>query len=170
MSKPEQNVHDFSAPLRGGGLKPLSEYAGKVLLIVNTASECGFTPQLKGLQELQDRFGEQGFQVLGFPSNEFGGQEPLEGEAIGEFCAVNYGVSFPVFDKIQVKGDDQHPLYGFLTDRKRNGRVGAKPRWNFHKYLVGRDGQVLDYFLPLTKPEAGRLVNAVEKALEQPSA
>lgn len=160
------NVHAFAAPLRGGGQKSLSEYAGKVLLIVNTASECGFTPQLKGLQELQDRFGDQGLQVLGFPSNEFGGQEPLEGEAIGEFCAVNYGVQFPVFEKIHVKGEEQHPLFAFLGDRRRNGAVGARPRWNFHKYLVGRDGKVIDYFLPLTKPDAGRLVRALEKALE----
>jgi glutathione peroxidase len=168
-SKENQTVYDYTAPLRGGGERPLSEYAGKVLLIVNTASECGFTPQLKGLQELQDRYGDEGFQVLGFPSNEFGGQEPLEGDAIEEFCAVNYGVSFPVFDKIHVKGSEQHPLFDFLSDRKRNGSVGAKPRWNFHKYLVGRDGRVLDYFLPITNPDAGRLTRAVEKALKAPA-
>ena len=146
----------------------MAEFAGKVLLIVNTASECGFTPQLEGLQALHDEYSDQGFSVIGFPCNQFGGQEPLEGDAIGEFCQVNYGVTFPVFDKVDVHGDEVHPLYAFLADKSRNGAVNVRPRWNFHKYLIGRDGRVVDYYLPLTKPEARRLRKAIESELTAP--
>jgi glutathione peroxidase len=169
MSAAPETVYGIPFRDRKGGEHRLDEYRGEVLLIVNTASECGFTPQLEGLQELHEQFRERGFHVLGFPCNQFGGQEPLEGEAIGAFCRSQYGVTFPVFDKVDVKGPDAHPLYRLLGDKDRNGAVGARPRWNFHKYLVDRQGRVRDYFLPLTKPDAARLRKAVERLLEEPA-
>jgi len=167
MATDTETVYQFAPEKIGGKAQSLEDYKGKVILIVNTASKCGLTPQLEGLEELYKKYQGEGFEVLGFPSNQFQGQEPLEGEAISEFCQVNYGVSFPIFDKIKVKGDDPHPLYSFLGDKKRNGATSAKPKWNFHKYLIGRDGRVLDYFLPITNPTAKRVHKAIEKALEK---
>lgn len=158
MSDISKSIHQFKAKLINGTEKKLSDYAGKVLLIVNIASACGFAPQLKELQELREEFSAQDFEVLGFPSNDFGRQEPLEGKEINTFCEVNYGVQFPVFDKIMVRGEHAHPLFKFLTQT-------STPRWNFHKYLINKDGQVVDYFFPFTKPLTAKIKKKIQKLL-----
>jgi glutathione peroxidase len=141
----------------------LSEWRGKVLLIVNTASKCGFTPQLAGLQELHERFAERGFAVLGFPCNQFGKQEPGSPEEIGEFCQRNYGVEFPMHAKVDVNGDDTHPLFRQLKS-SAPGLLGTGAiKWNFTKFLVARDGEIVDRFAPQTKP--GSLEPRIEELL-----
>ena len=160
-----ETIYQFKVKDLAGQEVSLADYEGKVLLIVNTASKCGLTPQLKGLEALYQKYKDRGLVVLGFPSNDFGGQEPLEGAQISEFCTKNYGVSFPVFDKVSVKGDATCPLYQFLSDEARNGKVSAKPMWNFHKYLVGRDGKVVDYFASTTAPDAEKVAKAIEAIL-----
>ena len=136
-------------------------YSGKVLLIVNTASKCGNTPQYEGLEKLYEEYGDDGLVVLGFPSNDFMGQEPGTEEEIQDFCRLTYGVRFPMFEKITVKGSDAHPFYTQLADA-----AGTYPTWNFHKYLVGRDGKLIAEFSPRTKPYADKLVEELEKALQ----
>ncbi len=153
---------DFTAERLGGAEEQLSEYAGQVVLVVNTASQCGFTPQLAGLEELFRSYRDQGLVVLGFPCNQFGEQEPGDAEEIGEFCQRNYGVSFPMFEKVDVNGDEAHPLFSWLRQEK-GGLLGEKIRWNFTKFLVGRDGRVLKRYGSTTKPE--KIVGDVEKAL-----
>jgi len=135
-------------------------YAGKVVLVVNTASKCGNTPQYDGLEKLYDQYGPQGLVVLGFPSNDFLGQEPGTEEQIEEFCRLTYGVQFPMFEKTTVKGEGAHPFYAALA-----GVSGTYPTWNFHKYLIGRDGELVGEFSPRTKPYDAALVAAVEQAL-----
>jgi glutathione peroxidase len=137
-------------------------YAGKVLLVVNTASKCGNTPQYDGLEALYEKYGEQGLVVLGFPSNDFMGQEPGTEEQIEEFCRLTYGVAFPMFEKTTVKGADANPFYVRLADAS-----GTYPTWNFHKYLIGRDGTLITEFSPRTAPEDPALVAAIEQALKQ---
>lgn len=148
--------------LLGNQPMPLAQYQGKVLLVVNTASECGFTPQYKGLEELYEKYRERGLVVIGVPSNDFGSQEPGSGEKIAKFCQVNYGVSFPMASKVHVKGDDTHPFYQWA--RAHFGLMGA-PKWNFHKYLIDRKGRLVDYFHSVTKPESQRLVKEIEAHL-----
>ena len=143
-----------------GTMQPLCAYAGKVVLVVNTASQCGYTGQYKGLQALHEKYGQQGLVVLGFPANDFGGQEPGTAEEIATFCRKNYGVTFPMFAKVVTKkGEGQSPIYSFL------GKAGELPAWNFGKYLVGRDGRVLAYFSSKVAPESKELRDAIEKAL-----
>ena len=138
----------------------LADYAGKVTLVVNVASQCGFTPQYAGLQKLHDELKDRGFSVLGFPSNDFGHQEPGTAEEIATFCQKNYGVTFPMFAKVVTKaGERQSPVYAFL------GKAGELPAWNFGKYLVGRDGKVVAYFPSKVAPESKELRDAIEKAL-----
>ncbi len=156
------SLQDFSATTLDGHPVELSAYAGKVVLVVNTASKCGFTPQYKGLQELQDAFADQNFTVIGFPCDQFGHQEPGDEAEIGAFCEKNFGVTFPMMSKIDVNGDDAHPLYQWLREQKK-GITGAKIKWNFTKYLVGKDGQVIDRYASMTKPE--KLTKDIEKAL-----
>ncbi|PEX82183.1 glutathione peroxidase [Bacillus cereus] len=145
-------VHDFSAKTIAGEEVSLKDYEGKVLLIVNVASKCGFTPQYKGLQEVYDKYKEQGLEILGFPCNQFGGQEPGTEADITSFCELNYGVNFPMFAKIDVKGDKAHPLYTYMTEQAP-GLLGMKAvKWNFTKFLIGRDGKVVGRFAPQTKP------------------
>jgi len=139
-------------------------YAGKVLLVVNTASKCGNTPQYDGLEKLYSQFGEQGLVVLGFPSNDFMGQEPGSEEQIEEFCRLTYGVQFPMFEKTTVKGGDANPFFAALAEAS-----GTFPTWNFHKYLIGRDGKFVAEFSPRTKPYDEALVAALESALATPS-
>lgn len=130
----------------------MDDYRGKVLLIVNTASKCGFTPQFEGLQSLHDELGERGFEVLGFPCNQFMNQDPGNDDAISQFCSLNYGVSFPMFAKIEVNGDGTHPLFRFLK-REAKGLMGSeKVKWNFTKFLVNREGQVVRRYAPTAKP------------------
>ncbi len=148
------SAYQFQARSLQGSPVQLADYHGKVTLIVNVASQCGFTPQYAGLQALYDRFQSQGFAVLAFPCNQFGAQEPGDAETIATFCERHYQVSFPVFEKIDVNGADAHPLYQFLVKQKR-GVLGTEAiKWNFTKFLVGRDGQVLKRYAPATKPEA----------------
>ena len=147
------SIYDFTAKSLQGKDVPLSDFKDKVLLIVNTASKCGFTPQYAGLESLYEKLNAKGLAILGFPCNQFGQQEPGGPEEIGAFCQMNYGVSFPVFDKIDVNGPKAHPLYQYLKD-EQPGVLGTKNiKWNFTKFLVDRDGKVVDRFAPMTKPE-----------------
>lgn len=155
-------LYDFSATSLGGQDIVLSECRGKVVLVVNTASKCGFTPQYEGLEKLYQAYKDRGFVVLGFPCNQFGAQEPGNAEDIASFCQVNYGVSFPMFAKVEVNGPGAHPLFQFLKKAKP-GLFGQAIRWNFTKFLVGRDGVPLRRFAPNTAPE--KLAPQIEKAL-----
>jgi glutathione peroxidase len=155
-------IHDFSAKSLAGEDTPLKRFEGKVLLIVNTASACGFTPQYKGLEALQQTFASRGFSVLGFPCNQFGRQEPGDAAQIGQFCETNYAVSFPMFDKIDVNGDNAHPLYQYLRGEK-SGLLGSSIKWNFTKFLVDRSGNVVGRYAPTTTPES--LTKNIEELL-----
>jgi len=146
------SIYDFSAKLNSGENKNLADYRGKLLLIVNTASQCGFTPQYKGLQELYAKYHDKGLEVLGFPCDQFGHQEPGNDEEIKSFCELNYGVSFPLFCKIAVNGDAAHPLYKWLKSEK-GGLLGDAIKWNFTKFLVDKQGNVVERFAPTTTPE-----------------
>ena len=147
-----QTIYSFSAKDIKGQEVSMDDYRGKVLLIVNTASKCGFTPQFEGLQSLHDELGERGFEVLGFPCNQFMNQDPGNDDAISQFCSLNYGVSFPMFAKIEVNGDGTHPLFRFLK-REAKGLMGSeKVKWNFTKFLVNREGQVVRRYAPTAKP------------------
>jgi glutathione peroxidase len=157
------SLQDFSATTLDGQPVDLAAYAGKVVLVVNTASQCGFTPQYEGLQKLWETYGEQGFVILGFPCDQFGHQEPGDEAEIGAFCQKNYGVTFPMMSKVEVNGDDAHPLYQWLR-KEKGGLLGGKIKWNFTKYLVGKDGQVIDRYAPTTKPE--KISGDIEKALQ----
>ena len=144
-------VYDFNAKLNSGEDKPLAHYRGKVLLIVNTASKCGYTPQYEGLEELYKKYREQGLEVLAFPCDQFGHQEPGSDDEIRGFCRHNYGVNFPLFSKIEVNGEGTHPLYQHLK-AEAGGLLTDGIKWNFTKFLIARDGRVLDRFAPFTKP------------------
>ncbi|OIK07216.1 glutathione peroxidase [Streptomyces monashensis] len=148
-----------------GGPAELTRYAGQAVLIVNVASKCGLTPQYTGLEKLQERYGAQGFTVLGVPCNQFLGQEPGSAEEIAEFCSATYGVTFPLTEKVEVNGEGRHPLYerlvGFADAEGHSGDI----RWNFEKFLIGRDGQVVARFSPQTEPESAEVVTAIEAQL-----
>jgi len=156
------NLHDFAATGIDGQEIDLSAYDGSVVLVVNTASKCGFTPQYQGLQELHDTYGERGFTVLGFPCDQFAHQEPGTDDEIAAFCERNYGVSFPMFAKVEVNGKGAHPLYRWLKDQK-GGLLGGAIKWNFTKFLIGRDGTVLDRYAPTTEP--AKISGDIEQAL-----
>ncbi len=160
-------VYEFSAKRLDGPLQPLSDYRGQVLLIVNTASDCGFTNQYDGLQRMYERYRGQGFSVLGFPSNHFCDQEPGNDRQIGAFCRSNYGVEFPMFSKVRVRGDDAHPLYRYL--RARPEPIGGPVGWNFQKYLVDRSGHVVARYDPGVRPQDPQLVGEIERLLQAPS-
>lgn len=154
-------AHDFSAKTITGQDKKLSDYKGQVLLIVNVASECGLTPQYKGLEALHTKYRERGLRVLGFPANEFGGQEPGSNAEIKTFCEKNYGVSFDMFGKVVVKGDGIDPLFAWLTNE-----TGGEIKWNFGKFLVGKNGEILKRFEPKVEPESPEVAQAIEAALK----
>ena len=157
------SVYDFSAETLDGRPAPLADYRGKVLLIVNTASKCGFTPQYEGLEALHRKYVDQGFEVLGFPCNQFGAQEPGNAEEIQSFCSLTYDVTFPMFAKIDVNGPKTHPLYEYLKHEKK-GLLGSEGvKWNFTKFLVGKDGEVAQRFAPQTTPKD--IESAIEKLL-----
>jgi len=149
-----RTLADFSATRPDGGEADLAEFAGKVVLVVNTASKCGFTPQYAGLEELWEKYGGRGFVVIGFPCNQFGAQEPGSADDIASFCSLNYGVSFPMMAKVEVNGDGAAPLYQWLK-AEAPGILGSKGvKWNFTKFLVGRDGKVVRRYAPTDKPES----------------
>lgn len=161
------NVYQFEASSLAGQPVPLSQFSGKVLLIVNTASECGFTPQYAGLQALQDQYTASGLAVLGFPCNQFGKQEPGDAAQIGQFCESRFHVTFPMFGKIDVKGDNAHPLYRWLTSEKP-GVLGLEAiKWNFTKFLLRRNGTVFKRYAPTTKPED--IKRDIETLLAEPA-
>ena len=148
-----KNIYEFTCEDSSGQKIELSSYQGKVLLIVNTASQCGFTPQYEGLEKLQQTFSDENFSVLAFPCNQFGGQEPGTNEEITEFCKLNYNNNFPIFSKVDVKGDDAHPLFSFLT-REKKGLLGTENiKWNFTKFLVNKEGEPVSRYAPSTTPE-----------------
>ena len=156
------NIYQFEAELLDGKNKSFADYEGKVLLIVNTASKCGFTPQFAGLEKLYEKYKDQGLEILGFPCNQFGGQDPGTNEQIGDFCQKNYGVHFPIFAKVDVKGPEAHILFRYLTNNSK-GILGNGIKWNFTKFLIGKDGTILNRYAPTTKPET--LENDIQAAL-----
>jgi len=159
------SVYDIPVKTNRGEQTDLSAYEGQVMLIVNTASKCGFAPQFKGLQRLHERYAEQGLAVLGFPSNQFANQEPLEGDSIAEHCQINHGVTFPLYAKIDVKGKSIHPLYKHLT-KAAPGFLGLRSiKWNFTKFLVDRHGKVVKRFSPTDTPE--KIEGQIQKLLQQ---
>ncbi|MEJ2899714.1 glutathione peroxidase [Acinetobacter sp. NS-4] len=146
------NIYQFEAELLDGKNKSFADYQGKVLLIVNTASKCGFTPQFAGLEKLYEKYKDQGLEVLGFPCNQFGGQDPGSNEQIGAFCQKNYGVNFPMFAKVDVKGPEAHIIFRYLTNNSK-GVLGNGIKWNFTKFLINKKGEVINRYAPTTKPE-----------------
>lgn len=161
------SLYQFKVKNARGKEVDLSDYKGKVVMVVNTASKCGFTPQFADLEELYKEYKDQGFEIIGFPSNEFAGQEPNSSDKAEEFCQINYGVSFPIMDKIKVKkGPEQNEVFRYLTNKKENGKVDLAPMWNFQKYLVDKEGNVVDYFMTFTKPTAPKVKKAIQKLLK----
>lgn len=160
-----QNIYSFKVKNIDGDIVPLSNYKGKVLLIVNTASQCGFTPQYKELEELYQLYKDKDFVILAFPSNDFGNQEPLNGKEIKDFCDFQYHITFQIFDKIHVKGKDASELYKFLSNKKLNGNLNSTPKWNFHKYLINKNGEAVEYFNSFTKPTSGKIKKSIEKLI-----
>ena len=160
------SVYDFSLPSINGQPTSLSSYKGKVILLVNVASKCGFTPQYSALESLYEKYKDQGFVILGFPANNFGFQEPGTDAEIKKFCSLKYNVTFPMFSKVSVKGDDTTPLYQYLT-QKANPSVTGDIKWNFTKFLVDRNGKVVARFESPVKPDSPEVVEAVEKLLKQ---
>ena len=159
------SVYDFPVNTLTGQPGSLADLSGKTLLVVNVASKCGLTPQYEGLERLHERFSDRGFSVVGFPCNQFGGQEPGTAGEIGEFCSTTYGVTFPMFEKIEVNGPGRHPIYTELTAVPDAGGEAGDIQWNFEKFLVGPDGTVLARFRPMTAPDAPELVSAIEANL-----
>jgi len=158
-------VRDIPVNTLNGQPSSLAALDGKTLLVVNVASKCGLTPQYTGLEELQKRYADRGFSVVGFPCNQFGGQEPGSAEEIAEFCSTTYGVSFPMFEKIEVNGPGRHPIYDELTPVPDADGQAGDIQWNFEKFLVGPDGAVLGRFRPMTAPDAPEIVAAIEANL-----
>ena len=167
QEKKMASIYDFKMADIDGNDVNLADYKGKVLLIVNVASKCGFTPQYKGLQTLYSKYKEKGFEVLGFPANNFMRQEPGSNEQIKKFCQLKYNVSFPMFSKISVKGKDIHPLYKFLTEKKTNPQFPGEIKWNFNKLLIDRKGKIVNRFDSNVKPMDAYVIKAIEKALKQ---
>ena len=160
------SIHGFTMKDIDGKGVSLGQYKGKVLLLVNVASKCGLTPQYEGLQKIYSQYKDRGFIILGFPANNFLGQEPGTNEEIKNFCSLNYNVTFPLFSKISVKGDDIHPLYKFLTDKGTNPDFGGEIKWNFNKFLADKDGNIIARFEPRVKPDSDEVMQAIEKALK----
>lgn len=154
-------AHDFTFESIEGGDLPLSDFAGSTVLLVNTASLCGFTPQYEGLQALYDKYRDRGLVVLGVPSDDFGGQEYDSAAEIKQFCEINYGITFPMTDKVRVKGEDAHPYYQWVAAQ---GRMKL-PRWNFYKHVIDADGNLVDWFASTTSPDSSKVIEAIEKQL-----
>ncbi|HEX9658615.1 MAG TPA: glutathione peroxidase [Bacteroidota bacterium] len=165
MEDHPRSIYDFTMKSIDGKEVPLSRYKGKVLLVVNVASKCGYTPQYEGLQKLFRDYEEKGLVVLGFPANNFGGQEPGSNKDIQQFCQTEYGVTFDMFEKISVKGADKHPLYQYLTSAKTNGEIVGDIGWNFEKFLIGKNGEILGRYDKKVEPLSEQLVRDIKKAL-----
>jgi glutathione peroxidase len=163
----DKNFHDFTVQDIQGAPLSLSEFKGKKVLVVNVASKCGLTPQYRQLQELYDKYGQGNFAVIGFPANNFGGQEPGTNGEIQEFCTLNYGVTFPMMAKISVKGDDIAPLYQWLTRKSENGRQDAEVTWNFQKFLIDENGNPAGFFEPKTPPSDPAIIRWIESGLPE---
>jgi glutathione peroxidase len=161
----DKTVYDFTLNSIDGQSTPLSSYKGKVVMLVNVASRCGFTPQYAGLESLYDKYKDRGFVIVGIPANNFGGQEPGTNQEIKTFCSAKYHVSFPMMAKVSVKGSDITPLYAYLTDKTTHPETGGDIGWNFTKFLVGPDGKVVARFDSKVEPESPEVIAAVEKAL-----
>src|SRR5215203_5155 len=160
------SVYDFTMKDIDGSDVKLDKYKGSVVMIVNTASRCGYTPQYEGLQKIYDQYKDRGFVVLGFPANNFMGQEPGTEKEIKEFCTLKYNVTFPMFSKISVTGTDQHPLYGFLTNKKTNPEFGGDISWNFNKFLIDKNGKIVGRWGSKDKPEDAAVIEAIEKSIK----
>ncbi len=161
------SIYDFDVLDIDGNKVNLGKYKGKVVMIVNTASKCGYTPQYEGLQSIYSKYKDRGFVILGFPANNFGGQEPGSNEEIKEFCTLKYKVSFPMFAKISVKGEDQDPLYSFLTSEQSNPKFSGEITWNFNKFLANADGEIVGRFASKETPESPEVTKAIEAALSE---
>jgi glutathione peroxidase len=165
VEKPVPSVYEFTVKNIDGSDVKLDAYRGKVLLLVNVASHCGYTPQYDGLEKIYKQYHGQGLEVLGFPSNDFGAQEPGTNAEIKEFCTLKYNVTFPLFAKITVKGDGQHPLYAYLTAKETDPQFAGPISWNFNKFLVGRDGKIVARFDSKDEPESEKVTKAIDAAL-----
>jgi glutathione peroxidase len=163
----DRTVYDFTLNSIEGQPAPLAAYKGKVVLLVNVASRCGFTPQYSALESTYEKYKDRGFVIVGIPANNFGSQEPGTNQEIKTFCTTKYNVTFPMMAKVSVKGDDKTPLYQFLTDKSANPQTGGDIQWNFTKFLVGPDGRVIARFEPAVKPDSPEVTGAIEKALDQ---
>lgn len=160
----QKSLYDFTVKDITGEDFPLSQLKGKKVLVVNTASKCGLTPQYEDLEALYKKYGGENFVIIGFPSNDFAGQEPGTNEEIAEFCKLNYGVTFPMMSKITVKGDDIHPLYRWLTEASENGLEDSKVSWNFQKYMIDENGMLVGHVPPRKKPDSKEIVNWITKS------
>ena len=161
----DMSLYDIPIKTLQGEPSSLGEHKGKALLVVNVASKCGLTPQYEGLERVHEQYADRGFAVIGMPSNQFGAQEPGSAEEIQEFCSATYGVTFPMFEKIDVNGDDRHPVYSILTETEDAAGESGDIQWNFEKFLVGPDGTILNRFRPRTEPEDPEVIAAIEAAL-----
>jgi glutathione peroxidase len=161
----EKSIHDFTMNSIDGESTPLSKFRGKVVMVVNVASRCGFTPQYAALEKTYEKYKDRGFVIVGFPANNFGGQEPGTNQEIKTFCSTKYNVTFPMMAKVSVKGDDQTPLYQFLTDKAAHPSTGGEIQWNFTKFLVGPDGRPVARFEPNVTPDDPQVTAAIEKEL-----
>lgn len=162
MSDKQKTIYDFELKTLRGQPLPLAAHKGKAVLVVNTASKCGFTPQYKELEAIWQKYRDEGLLVIGVPSNDFAGQEPGNAEEIEQFCEINFGVDFPLTEKVHVTGADAHPLFKWLGAQ---GGILSKPRWNFYKYVIGRDGKLVDWFASTTAPGSAKVEKAIKKAL-----
>lgn len=158
----QKSFHDFKARTLSGDEFDMSALKGKKVLVVNTASKCGNTPQYKDLEALYEKYKDQGFVVIGFPANNFGAQEPGTNEEIAAFCEANYGVTFPMMEKLSVKGDDQSPIYSWLTQKSLNGKMDSEVKWNFQKYMIDENGQLVGVIPPKEKPDSERIISWIE--------
>lgn len=160
-------IYNYKVLEFSGNERSLKDFEGKVVLIVNTASGCFFNRQFKTLEKLYNKYKDQGFEILAFPSNDFRNQEPRTGHNLEIYCRIQQRVTFPVFKRIHVKGDFIHPLYNYLTNKEQNGTVDTKPLWNFHKYLVDKNGQVVDFYYTFTSPSSNKIHSRIEELLAQ---
>ncbi|MBA5629593.1 glutathione peroxidase [Moheibacter lacus] len=161
--KTMQTIYDYKVEDISGETFDFATLKGKKILVVNTASECGFTPQFEGLEALYQKYKDDNFVIVGFPSNDFGQQDPGSNKEIAEFCKINYGVTFPMMSKISVKGDSIAPIYQFLTQKELNGKKNSSVKWNFQKYIINEDGTLEDYFYSITKPDSKKITKWIEK-------